>query len=135
MAVRDEEPGCVDVHGYVDSDEEEEGCEEEQDVLVGEEGEQGLVAGLSGDSFFLYGHFPQPEGGCQRDGFVGVDHHDHGLGGGRHELWYLRRPELCLGQQHPLFRSDSPGAASEKKDAQVHNLYRVHYPALWGGGF
>ena len=46
MAVRDEEPGCVDVHGYVDSDEEEEGCEEEQDVLVGEEGEQGLVAGL-----------------------------------------------------------------------------------------
>ena len=25
--------------------------------------------------------------------------------------------------------------ASEKKDAQVHNLYRVHYPALWGGGF
>ena len=60
---------------------------------------------------------------------------DHGLGGGRHELWYLRRPELCLGQQHPLFRSDSPGAASEKKDAQVHNLYRVHYPALWGRGF
>ena len=70
VAVRDEEPGCVDVHGYVDSDEEEEGCEEEQDVLVGEEGEQGLVAGLSGGSFFLYGHFPQPEGGCQRDGAV-----------------------------------------------------------------
>ena len=49
-----------------------------------------------------------------------------GISGGLNYSW---------GNSIPLFRSDSPGAASEKKDAQVHNLYRVHYPALWGGGF